>query len=470
MKISTPFLWVILPAIVAGISIVFNHRRKFSLILSSATSIGLSLLAAFFPEDFTISMSRFNLVFQDSLNVFGRKITLPYSILPFIAFVFGMTALWLLSSNLPGVPNIFKSIALIIPASLTAALGVEPFLYAALLIETTVLISIPMLMTEHEESHTGILRYLSLMTIGMPFILIAGWMMEGVVTLPPESPLVGQTAITLGLGFAIWLAVFPFHTWVPLVAQRSHPIATSFLLFILPASVLVFGLNFLNRYEFLRSSTEIFQIFRIIGAMMIVFGGVWVAAQDDLKKAFGFSAIVETGISLLALGLTASGGLHLMLMIIPARGVAYWLWGYVLSRMEEQCKDLNIKSLKGCAKKMPIASLGLLFSQLSIAGLPLLASFPIKTALFTKAFELNKNLGTLSFFGNLGLFLFSIRLLLNATANPEEGDYLHQFNIETRKEYLPVLLTILVLALCGLFPGTFLNWITNILEAFPQLQ
>ena len=244
MKLSTPIIWIILPLVVAAVCLVLNKRRVFGIILTSVTAFALALLAAFFPEELVLSIGPLTLAFEESLGILGRQITVAYEMLPFIAFIFGMLGLWGFSSNLPGGPSTFHPIGLIITASLTAAMGVEPFLYAALLIETAVLVSIPMLASAEQESHRGILRYLSLMTIAMPLILIAGWLLTGVVILPPESPLIGQTAMLLGLGFALWLAVFPFHSWVPMVSQGSHPTVVSFLLFILPTTILVFGLNF----------------------------------------------------------------------------------------------------------------------------------------------------------------------------------------------------------------------------------
>jgi NADH-quinone oxidoreductase subunit N len=470
MTLSTPMIWIILPLVVATVCLVLNKRRVFGIILTSVTAFGLALLAAFFPEELVLSIGPLTLAFEESLGILGRQIIVAYEMLPFISFIFGMLGLWGFSSNLPGVPSTFRPIGLIMTASLTAAMGVEPFLYAALLIETAVLVSIPMLASAEQESHRGILRYLSLMTIAMPLILIAGWLLTGVVILPPESPLIGQTAMLLGLGFALWLAVFPFHSWVPMVSQGSHPTVVSFLLFILPTTILVFGLNFLNRYAFLRTSQEIFNIIQIVGTVMIVFGGVWTALQDHLKRAFGFAALVETGFSLLAIGLSAEGGLRWMLMLFPARAIGYWLWGYVLTRFEHHCDSLEISAVKGFARRYPLLSTGLLLAQLSIAGLPILASFPIKIALLTQAAGSGSSLGIWSFFGSLGLFLFSIRLLLNMVMPLDDEIERLWPVLEKTSEYLPVLVIGLILVMIGLIPDTFLVWMTNILTAFPQLQ
>jgi len=462
--------------VVAAVCVVFHKRRILGIILTTLTAFGLALLAVLFPENLTLSFGPLTFVFEESLMILGRQISLAYNILPFIAFIFAMSGLWVLSSNLPGVPVTFRPISLVVTAFLTAALGVQPFLYAALLIQTAVLVSIPMLDTVKNKGYQGVFRYLSFMTIAMPFILIAGWLLTGVVILPPESPLVGQTAVVLGLGFALLLAVFPFHSWVAMVSQHSHPTVVSFLLFILPTTILIFGLNFFNRYAFLRTSAEIFNIIRIIGTLMIVFGGIWTAVQDHLKRAFGYATLVETGFSLLALGLSAEGGLNWMLMLFPARALGYWLWGYSLARFETHCGSLEISEIQGFGRQFPLLSAGLILAQLSIAGLPLLASFPIKIVLLTQTISVGARLGAWSFIGNLGLFLLTIRVLVKLTMPTAgtfgiDGEPVGRWpTSERRSEYLPVVLLVLALVVIGLFPDVILSGITRILTAFPQLQ
>ncbi len=430
----------------------------------------MALLAFFFPEDLLITIGPITLVFEESFGILGRRFTLAYEILPFVTLIYAMTGLWNLSSALPGVTKTFRPISLVITALLTAALGVEPFLYAALLIETAVLVSIPMLSPEDRETNTGILRYLSLQTLAMPFILLAGWLLTGVETLPPDSPLVGQTMIALGLGFGLWLGVFPFHSWVPMINQRCHGMVTSFLMFILPTTILLFSLNFFDRYPFLRTSQSLFETLRIIGTLMIILGGVWTAFQKNLKRAFGFSVLTETGFSLLAIGSLAQGGLNWLLMLFPIRALGFWLWGYTLSLIEADTRSSDILSVNGIARRYPILSLGLLFAQLTVAGLPLLGAFPIKIALLTATFGYSRVLGGWSFFGNLGLFLFTIRLL-TFLVSPDEMENATQWKItEKPHEFIPVLIAILVIVILGLFPHIFLVDITNTLTAFTQLQ
>ncbi len=470
MSLSTPMLWIFLPLIVAGISGFFYQRRVLSIILTSLTAFGLALLAGFFPEDLTLIIGPLELTFQESFGFLGRQITTPYDMLPLITMIFGLTGLWLLGSASFPKNGVFRSLALVVVSLLVAALGVEPFLYAALLIETTVLVTIPMLSPMGQKPERGILRYLSLQTLAMPFILLAGWLLSGVEVLTTDSELVNQMAITLGLGFAIWLSIFPFHSWIPMVSAKSSPLAASFLFFIMPTTILFFGLNFIDRYALLRESNRLYEILRFMGTLTIVLSGIWTAFQSNLKRAFGFSALTETGFLILAVGLNNQDGLMPAMMLIPIRAVGLWIWGYLLMHIEKHFGELTLDHLSGGMRRLPLLSSGLLLAQLSMAGFPLLASFPIKIALFSTLSRYNPGIGVWTFLGNLGLFLFTIRLL-GALIKPLPEKTARPWKInEKTYEYLPLLLIILFLLFLGLFPQVVLSKLTLIAQTFTHLQ
>lgn len=470
MTLSMPILWVLFPLAAAGVVLIFHKRQVFSILATSIISFGLSALAIFTPEELSLNLGPFTLNLIENLDILGRQISISLELLPFIALLFGATGLWALSSGITGTPVMMRPISLAITALLTAALGIEPFLYAALLIQAVVLIAIPMLSPGSQKPNRGILRFLSLQTLAMPFILFAGWLLSGVETLPPESALIGQSAMVLGLGFALLLGIFPFHSWVPMVSEISHPIVLSFFIFISPTAILLFALSFFNRYPFLRELENLSITLQVFGALMIVVGGLWTAFQENLKRAFGFSSLAETGFSLLALSLIPQGGLTWLLMLIPARAVGFWLWGYTLGLIKTHTRSLTLPSLQGFARRFPILSIGLLVAQLSIAGLPLLAAFPIKLTLFTALQGSGDAFFTWSFIGNLGLFLFTLRLLpYLVTPEREIGNQGWAFN-EYPYEYLPILAAIILLILMGLMPKTFLAVLKDTLTAFPQLQ
>lgn len=470
MTISTPILWVLLPLIISILVIFLNQQRRISGILTAFIAFGLSFLAVYFPESMKITLGPVEILFEESLAILGRQIIIRQTILPFIALIYAATGLWSLGSGISGMPSTFRPISLAITALLTAALGVQPFLYAALLIQTAVLVSIPMLSVESQKENKGTIRYLIFQTLALPFILLAGWLLTGVETLPPDSSLVQQSMLMLGLGFAFLLGIFPFHSWIPMLSQESHPKAISYLLFFIPTTVLVFGLNFMNRYAFIRNAVEFYQTLRVIGTIMVLLGGIWTAVQSSLKRAMGFSIITETGFSLLTIGLYSQGGLSWLFLLMPLRALGLWLWGHTLSLIENHVGSLDLQNMQGFARQFPILAGGLLMAQFSIAGLPLLASFPIKFSILSSIIVVDQTAGIWAFIGNLGLFIFTIRLIASLTAS--RGNVLpkHWSIQEKKHEYIPVIFISLILITLGLFPNSFPSQVVNTLTSFLQLQ
>ncbi|PKN82129.1 MAG: hypothetical protein CVU46_18305, partial [Chloroflexi bacterium HGW-Chloroflexi-8] len=123
---------------------------------------------------------------------------------------------WFLGSKIAVTNTEFTPNGLGILALLTAAFSVQPFLYSALIIEIAVLISIPMLIQPSKLLEIGVSRFLIFQTLAMPFILLAGWGFEQATISSNSAQINLFSAVLLGFGFSLWLAVFPFYTWVPL--------------------------------------------------------------------------------------------------------------------------------------------------------------------------------------------------------------------------------------------------------------
>jgi hypothetical protein len=85
---------------------------------------------------------------------------------------------------------------------------VEPFLYAALIVELIVLISILLLTPRGEQTDRGVMRYLVSQTVAMPFILLSGWMVAGIESAPSASTLILRGTVMILIGFSLWLNIF----------------------------------------------------------------------------------------------------------------------------------------------------------------------------------------------------------------------------------------------------------------------
>jgi NADH-quinone oxidoreductase subunit N len=377
---------------------------------------------------------------------------------------------------------------MIIVALLTAALAVEPFLYAALIIETITLISIPFLAPPGQRSRRGVLRFLAFQTIGMPFILFTGWMLAGVEATPGNVGLVFRAGILLAAGFAFLLAVFPFHSWIPMLSEESHPYVVAFLLFMLQGVVSLFGLGFLERYVWLRESQALFNLLRVIGVLMVLVGGWRAAIESHLGRVMGYAVVMETGWSLLAVGLASQTGVFIYFWLMIPRAVAYVLWAVSLSRLRiEAGGDLHLNTVIGYGHRFPLTVIGLLVAQFSLVGLPLSAGFPVRMALWENLANNYFLVALAAVLGAIGLLISGLRNMISLFAIPqisqekrpiEKGSYFS----ELKMEVLPIqeqrsrdLITkgifaayVMVILIVGTLPQRLFPMIDQFIGMFPQ--
>jgi formate hydrogenlyase subunit 3/multisubunit Na+/H+ antiporter MnhD subunit len=463
---SSPLIWVIIPLIFAGILILTSSRRVLTCVLGAIIALLLADLAVIFPESFIIKTGITPQEVSDTFLILGRSLQISYENLPFVSIIYFFTAAWIVGSGWFKLSKFFPSIALSISALLIAALSVEPFLYAALLIEIIVLLTIPLLSPSNEKTSKGVLRYLVFQSLAVPFILIAGWLLTGIESAPANSPLTMQATITLIIGFLLLLAIIPFHSWLPMIGGSSHPWVTSFIFTLVPTTLFMMLITFLDRYAWLRSIPSLYPALQLIGTLMIALGGFLVTFQNNLGKAFGYSVIIETGFSMLTIGLNPLGGLNWFSMLLLPRAAGYWLWALCLGKIKETFGSLEFGDLPPLLHTYPILGSALVVAQLSIAGIPFLASFPVKRMIWFTAAQPDLLNALWIFLGTIGAYIFTIRVLLHFLKVDETSKAWKLY--EKANFVIPIAIAFFFILFIGLLPHLLLPGLTKIIGAFTR--
>ena len=378
---SAPIIWIIFPAAVAIPALLINNQRILS-ILGGSVAVLLALTAVIIPIDQALQIGGFSLKIAPAIDILGRRLILIPADSSLLAIFYGLVAMWFFGGEVTGTAHRLVPYGLIVVALLVASIAVEPFLYAAILIEMAVLLAIPLLLSLDQTPGPGVMRFLIYQTLGMPFILFAGWLLAGVEASPGDLALAVQSATILGLGFAFLLAMFPLYTWLPMLAEEVSPYVLGFLFWVLPTITIIFGMGFLDRYSWLRTSGQLSQVMSVGGLLMVVTGGLWSAFQRHLSRQMAYAVVAETGFSLLALSLPPEKAVDAVFLLIIPRSLALLVWAMSLSRMKEQIQPLRFSAVQGMARTHPITAAGVVLAHFSVAGLPLLAGFPIRLALW----------------------------------------------------------------------------------------
>jgi formate hydrogenlyase subunit 3/multisubunit Na+/H+ antiporter MnhD subunit len=478
---SAPVIYIIIPGILGIALFTIRKLERVVVILGVLVSLWLAAIAWLLPIGEVVTIGQFTIKLTDTYSVLGREFILTDFDRPLLSLIFLFHALWVLGALFARPAEAFVPFAFGMTALLTGALAVEPFLYAALLIEITVLLAIPLLSPPGAMPGRGVFRFLAFQTFGMAFILFTGWMLAGLEASPEDLELVVRAGVLLGIGFAFLLAVFPFHSWIPMLAEDSHPYIAAFIFYMLPWVVSLFGLGFLDRFVWLRESDSAHELIRGIGMTMAVVGGIWAAFEVNLGRMLGHIAIVEMGFTLLAVGLGTRAGLQIFFWLAIPRTLAFILWAIALSRIKTRTHgNLHLSAVQGLGKTRPVVALTLLLSHFSLTGLPFLSSFPVRMALWEQVAIAYPVVAGGAILGSIGVLVGGLRTMsiLFAPSGqdlPSTRDALDQPPDSLRGEQERILswtflaITTGITILMGLFPDRLFPVLEHLVSMFEQL-
>jgi NADH:ubiquinone oxidoreductase subunit 2 (subunit N) len=462
---NTSFIWILGPLAAALVLLILQRFARTNLVVGGLVLILLAGLAWKLPIDQTMTVGPLSMRISDTLEVSGRQFVLGQAARPYLILLFVLAAFWYFGGLAASLPRMFAPVGMAMLGFFVAALSVQPFLYAALLIEMAVLASIPVLSPPHEPVRSGSSRYLIFLTLATPCILFTGWMLTGVEAGNADINLPLIAGLMLGLGFAFLLAVFPFHSWTLLLAEQNHPYVTGFVLLLLQTTVLLFGVGLLDQFTWLRDTAALYDVLRLTGVMMVVTGGGLAAFQRHLGRIMGCAILFETGFSLLAVSLSGQTGMELFSMLFLPRALAIAVWALSLSALRGVSGSLEHQDLAGIGRKYPIPTAGLVLANLTLVGLPLLAGFPVKLALLEALAVHYPVVAIWVIAGMLGLLVAGMRALIVLSA----GDrWSHAAGVPWPTEAL-LGLGMGGLVLIGLLPQVFLTPLLALLRSFAHL-
>jgi NADH-quinone oxidoreductase subunit N len=459
---NAPLIWVFLP-IFSGIIIwLLRERESAAKIAGIGVSGFLFILTFLVPLDTLINVGVLTFQIPSEMSILGRNLVITSVDLPFISLIFGFAIFWFIGSLFLKINHHFPAISLVILGLMIAAISVEPFLYAALIIELVVLVTIPLFVQPGMPVGKGVIRFLQFQTLAMPFILYAGWTILGVEANRSNEVMIQQTIIALGLGFALWLAVFPFYSWIPLLTTECEPYTVGFFLLFYPITTLHLGLKFLNTYSWLRESIMLQDVIQGAGIVLILTSGILCLYQRDIRKLFGYLVIMENGFSLLAISLNTQLGYQLYFASMFPRLLIYALWTYSTTKLASQNMYPTISAQNG------IYQIILFFTLLASIGLPLLGNGALRVQIITHFTGQTGQIGFI-IFGILGYGLGILRTLSELIETQLE--FIRKIEIRNyfRFESLLLFAGLLAILVIGLLPNLFAPASNLLIQIYDKL-
>jgi formate hydrogenlyase subunit 3/multisubunit Na+/H+ antiporter MnhD subunit len=379
-------IFVGVPLLAAALVYVVREWRLAAVPLAMISVLGLAVFLVVLPYQPTGRFMGFGLDPAGPIVVLGRSLTLEADDRLALLFLY-LASFFMIGSGLGvRVPKLFAPAALATLGMLAAALFVQPFVFATAFLEAAAILAVLMLTDAQAARPTprGALRFLVFVTFSLPFILLTGWLLELFAGSPEDLSLLSRATLLLTAGFAVLLAVVPFHSWIPSVAQEGSPPAAAFVFAVVQAAIVFFMLENLNQFDWLRSNPDVYALMRLAGVAMVGLGGAFAFAQRTFGRLMGYAVVADFGATLLAIGHGSTEGLRVGLVLIGLRVIALAVWGLGLAglRAARPGADDDFERMRGLAREQPVAAATVVLGGLSLVGFPLTAGFAGRWALW----------------------------------------------------------------------------------------
>jgi len=454
--IAGPLLLLVLPLAVAGIVYILLRWQSMSAWLSVATALLLGIAVVKLPLDQPVQFwGGRQIAMGEAVNILGREMVLEQTDrLEMALLFFSAAGLFFLAWRLASRSLLFP-MGLSLLSLLSGALLIRPLIYAALLIEIAVVLSVFALQAEGQPPTRGGLRYLTFSTLALPGLLVTHWLLDRYALTPNETTLLNSAAMLLAISFALLLGAIPFHTWVPALAGGGVPLAGAFVLTVGNGAIWFLLLDFLETYPWLSGSPRFEAITFTVGMAMVVVGGCLAAARRRLGPLIGYAALIDTGAALVALGMSSRLGLILVFLSLLVRPFGLGLMAAGLSGLRARGDDDSFEALRGRGWEAPWSTAALVFGALSAAGLPVSAGFAWRWALYRGLAASHPSFVILLLLSGLGVMVGLWHSLTALLAPPRLTDSATSSGKRASEHWLTAVVVGVALLGCiglGLFP------------------
>ena len=415
-------LFLVLPLALAGVVYALRRWATLSAVLSVGTALALGIAIVVLPLGRTVELWGREIVMGGTISLLGRELVLEEVDRIAIAFLYltaaGIFALaWQVSPRTMLFPVGFSLLSL-----LSGSLLIRPLIYASLLVEVAIALSIFALQPEDRGPTRGGLQYLSFSLLALPGLLVIHWLMERYALTPDNTTLLDASAVLLTLSFALLLGSVPFHAWMPAVASDSEPLASAFVFTVNNGAIWFLLLAFLETYPDLSSYSSFSPLVSSAGLVMVIVGGLLAASQRNLGRLMGYGSLADSGVALVALGMGGEQGLALALLALLVRPLGVALMAAGLKRLRAQCPGGDEPdALRGLARKAPWGTLAFLIGGLSTAGLPVSAGFAARWALYRALAPSDLSSALVMMFASAGVIIGVWRALSTLLSRPESS-------------------------------------------------
>ncbi len=188
------------------------------------------------------------------------------------------------------------------------------------------------------------------------------------------------------LGFGVFTAIFPFHTWAP-DGHSSAPTAASMFLAGISMKLGGYGCLRVATYLMPEAAKEYSSIIIVLATIAIIYGAFATMMQKDLKYINAYSSVSHCGFVLLGIGMLTKVSINGAVLQMVSHGVMTALFFAAIGMIYERSHTRMVADLGGLLKTIPFISAVIFIAGLCSLGLPGLSGFVAEMTVFIGSWQ-----------------------------------------------------------------------------------
>ncbi len=190
----------------------------------------------------------------------------------------------------------------------------------------------------------------------------------------------------LFLGFGIFGALFPFHTWVP-DGHSSAPTAASMFLAGISMKLGGYGCLRVATYIMPEGAHEYQSIIILLASIAILYGAFATMMQTDLKYINAYSSVSHCGFVLLGIGMLTKTSMTGAVMQMVSHGLMTALFFAAIGMLYERTHTRAVAQMSGIMKLTPFIGTVFFIAGLCSLGLPGFSGFVAEMTVFMGSWQ-----------------------------------------------------------------------------------
>lgn len=267
----------------------------------------------------------------------------------------------------------------------------------------------------------------------------------------------------LFVGFGVFTALFPLHTWVP-DGHSSAPTAGSMFLAGISMKLGGYGCLRVATYLLPEGAKEYANIIIILSAIAILYGAFATMMQKDLKYINAYSSVSHVGFSLLGIGMLTQTAITGALMQMVSHGLMTALFFAVIGMVYDRTHTRMVGEMGGLMKVMPFISTVFFIVGLCSLGLPGFSGFVAEMTVFMGSWENADAFHRIATIAAAMSIVVTAVYILRATGQTMMGPIKNESHLQLKdaawNEKLAAIILVAGILAIGIAPG----WLNDLLR------